>query len=316
VNYPRTLTHEGLTGAGAPLITVAGIDASIADKIARFSMWCAQPGFLYLQPQRQALDYIRAKNPAIKILGHFVVHSVWGTPNADSGYQSRFAAICAQPNGVYPGTKTPNLCDNAIRGACLDLWSEVLESGAFDGCMIDPMCPVDGRGPLDTQRAALGSILATLRNRFPDSIIIGCGGPSGSYPGGDKASGWWLENWPEQNPVGWSNVTRLCFDAPFKYAQPHLQVIAMARASVDPQAMRFGLGTSCLFDGAFAYGPPDWKGSAHFDWIAPEALPLGWLGQPVGAPWATAGGLWTREFEGGSVTVNTVAKDATFTRKP
>ena len=89
----------------------------------------------------------------------------------------------------------------------------------------------------------------------------------------------------------------------------------MARASVDPQAMRFGLGTSCLFDGVFAYGPPDWKGSAHLDWIAPEALPLGWLGQPIGAPWALPGGLWTREFNGGSVTVNTTTRDATFVRR-
>lgn len=315
MNFPRTLLHEGLTGAGAPLVTGLGIDSKIADKIARFSFWCCQPAFLWKYPQRQAIDVIRAKNPAIKILAHFVLHSVWGTPGADQGYQSRYAEICARPNGVYPGTHTPNLCDNAIRGACIDLWDEVYQSGAFDGVMLDPMCAVQGLAPLEQQRAALGSIMATLRYRCGSSaILIGCGGPAGDYPGADSASGWWQEAFPNQNPVGWTPVTRLCMDASFRYTPPTYNVIAMARSAPDPQAMRFGLGTSCLFDGVFAYGPGDWKGSAHLDWVIPEYFPNGWLGRPLGVPWVS-GATWTREFEGGSVVVDTMKQDAAFTRR-
>jgi len=334
MNFPRTLVHEGLTGAGAPLVTIAGIDASIADKYARFSMACLQPGFLYLQPQRQALDLIRAKNPAIKILVHFPIHTIWGTPGADFGYQSRFAEICARPGGVWNGTKRPNITRPDRLGEMVDLWSEVLAAGAYDGLVMDPTCAVnvpdwsdDGRfgteaQNLATQRAAFGQIFATLRRRHPGALLIGCGGPSANFPaGGDNVNGYWLENFPEQNPTGWSACTRLCMDAPFKYAQPHLQVIAMARNAPFPADMRFGLGTSCLFDGAFAYGPPGWGSnpgesrSAHLDWIAPEALPLGWLGQPVGAPWAASATRWERSFEHGSVVVDTFARDAYFTRR-
>lgn len=304
--FPRTLVHEGLSGGGAPLVVAGKVDDAVAAKIARFSFWCCQPGYLW-SSQRFALDYIRARSDT-KILGHFVAHSSWGAPSdALDNYQGRYAKICGGPNG-------PDLCDPIKLWACVDLWSEVVEAGGYAGLMIDPMCAVDGRGPLDAQRRALGSILATLRQRHPDKIIIGCGGPGGAYPGAYSANGWWFENVWEQNPVGWSPVTRLCMDGSYRYHAPVLNAIAMARSSVDPQAMRFGLGTSCLFDGVFTIGPGDFKGSAHLDWTIPEYFPAGWLGQPLGAPWPLNTTTWQRTFEHGEVAVSTLARDAVFKR--
>lgn len=315
MNYPRVLVHEGLTGGGSPLIVAGKLDPIVRDKIARFGLWCCQPGYLW-SSQRFALESIRASNPTIKILVHFVHHSVWGTPstNADD-YQGRYAAICDQPNGKYPGTNRPNLCDKFIRADTIDLWHEVIARGGYDGVMIDPMCAVSGLpATVEQQRAALGEILIVLRLRHPDKIIIGCGGPRGDYTGGDQASGWWQENFPDQNPVGWSPVTRLCMDAAHHYRPPVFQVIATARESLDAQAARFGLGTSCLFDGVHMMGPGDPKYAVQLDWWIPQYGPAGWLGQPIGAPWPIAGG-WIREFEHGSVIVDVVARDAVFTRR-
>lgn len=77
--------------------------------------------------------------------------------------------------------------------------------------------------------------------------------------------------------------------------------------TADPQMMRFGLTTTLLGDGYFAYDGGNGLSRGNWWWYPEYDAPLGY---PKGAAERRDDGLWQRAFEGGLVVVNGTAYDA------
>lgn len=96
------------------------------------------------------------------------------------------------------------------------------------------------------------------------------------------------------DPWKWEKMTREEKDAMVKKAQS------------DESPMRFGLTTTLLGDGYFAYDTGT-QGRGNWWWFKEFDVKLG---HPKGAPHKNADGTWQREFDGGIVVVNGTNYDA------
>lgn len=83
-------------------------------------------------------------------------------------------------------------------------------------------------------------------------------------------------------------------------------LIEQARLS-DPQMLRFGLTTTLMGDGYFAYDGGNGLSRGNWWWYPEFDAPLGY---PKGPAQRRADGLWQREFDGGLVLVNGTSYDA------
>ncbi|HJN18176.1 MAG TPA: putative glycoside hydrolase [Armatimonadota bacterium] len=82
--------------------------------------------------------------------------------------------------------------------------------------------------------------------------------------------------------------------------------LAQDLQNADPQTMRFGLTTTLMGDGYFAYDCAN-LGRGQWWWYPEFDAPLG---KPVGSAIRNADGTWQREFEGGLVVTNGASYDA------
>lgn len=100
-------------------------------------------------------------------------------------------------------------------------------------------------------------------------------------------------------------------DDPWRWAKltPEQRKAEQEKARLDEQPMRFGLTTTLLGDGYFAYDSGT-MGRGNWWWYKEFDAPLG---QPRGEAVRHEDGTWWREFEGGTVVVNGSAYDAVVT---
>lgn len=78
--------------------------------------------------------------------------------------------------------------------------------------------------------------------------------------------------------------------------------------TADPQMLRFGLATTLMGDGYFAYDGGNGLSRGNWWWYPEYDAPLGY---PKGPAHRSDDGLWRREFTGGTVVVNGTVYDAT-----
>lgn len=351
--YPKVWLHESVNGRGSPLLTFSNpapmLDTGVLAQIARFNVWSVSPIDLY-DSDRNVFTRVRQTNPKIKILAHVLGPKVW--PAAMGGWAGRLW------NALFPAVGG-RFCETLDRGtweqyarldvplvqnALVTAYLELLDSGCFDGLVLDGFAPSDTWiyalnptldltpwGDLQHWDAAMTHgkqvIIERLRAARPGALLIGNGGPRALYS--NAFNGWLRENFPEQNGRTWaSNVSGplgLISDQAYYTASPKLSALCLARPALDPQGMRFALGSSCMGSGALIVGPGDFNAAVPYaSWWIPEysldratGRPLEgpatpWLGSPVEPAKETWPGWWRREFVFGVVTVDTLKCDARF----
>lgn len=358
--FPKVMLHEGVNGAGMPLLKQDPldfreqiVDVDVLDQIVRFGYWCIQPAYLW-DDHAEVLREIR--HAGTKVFAHLLVAPYWPVNSTvRSSYQARIQDAVGddyfrRPDGTpwgAPNTYTANITIPAVRAAMVEIWTDVLGTGLFDGALIDPVSYGNGwRVTPDNQldyrrhgyasledwdvamRGAQGALLSELRHRFPDLTLIGNGGPAGNYAGGDRMDGWWRENFPNQNPVGWSNnmlgPLGLLRES-YQMSPRRLSVIAVIprwtgtyKDGPEFRAdLRFGLGNASLGECAFVAGPGnyDWR-IPYMDWWIdeysvdrntgkPTRRATGWLGRAVKPVRELDGlGVYIREFQYGAMILN------------
>jgi hypothetical protein len=221
---------------------------------------------------------------------------------------------------------------------------ELLDSGYFDGLVLDWFAPSDtwiyaGNATLDltpwgdlrhwdaAMTEGKRQIVERLRAARPKALLIGNGGARGNYS--HAFNGWIRENFPKQNGGTFtSNVTGplgLVSDSSFYAGSPKVSPLALALPAQDQNAMRYALGCSCLGQGALIVGTGDFDASVReFEWWIPEysmdratGAPLDgpatpWMGSPTCDAREVAPGVWFREFVFATLTVDTNAQTAQF----
>jgi len=335
--FPRIMLHEGCNGRGYPLVYADGVlNESVAYKIARFGWWCVGATDLYdLWPG--AIRRVRELNPKIKILVHVLGPTFW--PSSGPTYTGRLAEGIGERWVMWGSGMYADLSDPVVIDVLLTLYSELLASGLYDGIMVDGMTFSDtwigaltdpnevGTGTINEYDAAVrvgkGVLLAGLRARFPNTLIVTNGGPGVFYPGGEGANGHWRENFPLQNDGGgwWANMLAprgLFGDPAFYRKRPYSVIATTANPAIDRSRARFALASSCLGEGIFVDGPGDFNPAIpYMDWAQPEyrldrrtgaaagGVYGGWLGRPVRAAYLKPDAVtWRRDFAFGFVEVN------------
>lgn len=350
--FPRVMLHEGLYGTGAPLIVGGAVQAGFVAKIAKFSHWCVTPptSDAAYALWASAIAAVRAARPSIKILLHVQGPVHWLATEAwpadimaavDGNYLRRISDGTAwtSDSGRYA-----DLSIASVRNGILAVYYEMLDTGLYDGYMLDNgYADSTWRTALDpdvdlskwgspaawssAMATAKGQMYTALRSRYPTMIGIGNGGPRGSYTGGEQASGWWRENFPNQNGGTWaSNMTASdgMLNDPAYYVDEYdpgrhhfstIATVGTTGGALDQITARYGLASSCLGEGIFVWGPGDFDPADNYiDWTfnelgldrstgAPTSSYGDWLGRPVDDAYLE-GGLWKRQFVFGQVSVN------------
>jgi hypothetical protein len=356
--FPKVMLHEGVNGAGVPLLKPDPddfrrqvVDVEVLDQIQRFGYWCIQPAYLW-DDHAEVLREIR--RAGTKVFAHLLVSPFWNVASSDrSSYQARIQDAVGvdyfrRPDGTpwQSPNFVPNITVPVVRAELIDIWTDVLGTGLFDGALIDPVCGGNGwrvtaADPLDyraagyasledwdgAMRGAQGAILSELRFRFPDLTMIGNGGPAGDYPGGDRVDGWWREKFPHQNPFNWfaNMFSKLgLLKEPYQVSKRRLSIIAVNPLWTgrpmpdgnDAKEARFGLGSACLGESGFVWGPEgyNWKIAYRTWWLdqysvdrttgMPTRRATGWLGRAVKAAYEIPQQVYVREFQYGAVLVN------------
>lgn len=353
--YPRVMLHEGINSSGYPLIANGQLDTSMVPIFAKWARWSVEPNAIY-DTYPSALAAVRAAAPVAQrmaIYAHVLGPVIWqvtGTSSFfgrvwntiySSGYflrDSTDTSVPWTPNG--PGTAYVDLSNASAVSALVDLYTELVSSGYFDGLFIDWMAPSDTwilssyphlylapwSGSSATWDAAMQagkkSLFDQLRARFPNLLMFGNGGAGGTYAA--SANGWWRENFPNQpDPVtGWNgNMTGasgLLGDAARYSATPsHMSVLAIASTWADPARMLQGTVSACLADGGVVVvGPGNYdNNSSYRTWWHPlwgrdrtlgtdTGRHTGWLGQPTESAHLDGDGYWRRVFQYGTAYYN------------
>ena len=347
LRFPLRIVHGGIDGQGRPLIGGLGlIDQTMFEEICRHDVWSFQPTPIYDYDgyRRELVTEYRRLRPRGRVLAHLLLQTTW--PYSGDSYFARVRRVHeSHPNGILHGTDgrewAVNLGEPTIVSGLVQLWSELLRSGVFDGAVLDGMPETMGWmeesfGPVDWARAGYSSfaelearnrdgmfaIANALRGLFPKAILIGNSGPRGPA----LLNGWWRENFPAQNGGSWFTNMLEAWGRPmgllndrFRYSAPQLSVLS---AAARPE---FLLGSACLADAAAAYAPKDFNNQTLYpvSWRAPGATidrgsgapddrAVGWLGRAQGPARQVAGSpCWRRDFVFGSVVVNPSGADVT-----
>jgi hypothetical protein len=335
------LLHESVDGSDYPLVRADGTtDIVVLAEIEKFQAWCVQPTFLWDRHPEILAELRRA---GLKLFAHILVGRYWPVNNADrTSYQARVQDVVGdryfrRPDGLPWDGHCARITDYPVRADLMDLWTEVLGTGLFDGALLDAIPPSNTwrtvGEPIDYMQAgftsleawdlgmrtAQGHLCADLRTRFPNLTFIGNGGPRGSYEGGQLLNGWWQENWPFQPPATWighmTGAEGFLSDPGF-YQQPTNSVIAVACSpGLDPQRARLGLASTCMGEGWFTVGPGNYDVRMPYRrwWLreygvdrttgASLARSMPYLGRAT-TPAYQQDGAWLRQFVFGLVIAN------------
>jgi hypothetical protein len=351
--FPRVMLWGGINGRGWPLLVTnrsssAGrptVDSTVIRSIAKFSAWADMPVDLY--DERRDL-YVAVRNAAraehgrdIRIWAHVLGPTYWSA--GPRGWAGRLqAAIGSRYLRKRDGSPWhrfyARIDEPAVQDILVAAWSELLKSGCYDGLMLDwygtydqwmvaldpTLDLTEWGGNVDTWAASMAAgkqaALAKLRVAFPQAILVGNGGPRGP----ELASGWFRENFPNQNGGTWaSNVLApngLISDVSYYGGSPRYSVIAVNGQTFNPREAMLGLVSSCLGDGIFTCGPGNYDPAIDYrDWWLPVMEP-GWLGQPLGmttrAPLpGHESNVYRRDFEHGIAWVDPTTLASGFVRK-
>jgi hypothetical protein len=325
-------------------------DTSVLDAIARYDevTFGASPASEY---RPDLVAQLRTRHPGIHVIGYVMAENIYlgpNTPDSLVNLPTRIrrlvrddgAWLYNRSGGIYSFVninfaKRDGSGRYTVAEDLANLFADVVgTTGVWDGMFFDYFCdgvlwsqtPAESidvvRAGYTTQTAFDAAWLAgsqafanRMRTRVgPNFVLIGNCGLGTKY---STMNGWMRENFPNQNGGTWaSNMTApdgMISDRQFytSAARP-MSVLSVACNPFDPYAARLGLASSCLADGAFVVGPSNFDPTIDYrDWWLPEMEP-GWLGQALG-PANGIGGVWTRNFERGSVTCS--ATGWAFTRK-
>jgi hypothetical protein len=326
MNYPRVSNYAAVKGNGEPLLlpptdpkqTVADlkINVPLVTALSRYPVitldatpWVAPEGI----HRTDVLLLLRKSNPTIRIGMYVVGGWFWGDPTwaVKPVGQRTFAdsqhAALVETGGYNPLKPNDVRWDNPPTEARLtSLICSAMSTRLWDFLFVDFMSANNTNELAALQRMvaavhALGfqviangwsadalNVDGSMREGFPDTL------------GHDFAH---VQNWRAANP-----------HRSMDWLQAGTGLTSLDSADAQRQA-RFALGTACLFDCMASVGPDrDLKVTPYYGtWTLPEYEPAGWLGEPWG-PARQVGGVYVREFAGGSVTVDPAKKDATFFR--
>lgn len=166
-------------------------------------------------------------------------------------------------------------------------------------------------------RDGMKKIFSETRKRIGNSaIMIGNGG---DYYNG-YLNGRMFESYPSQYEGGWEGQTEKYFNFMYQGKSPQISVINGDTLNSghwnDFQDMRFALTSTLLDDGFFSY---DWGTENHGQlwWYDEFNIPLG---APINEAWniystaptETKEGFWRRDFEYGTILVNSTSETKTY----
>ncbi|MBI5913711.1 hypothetical protein HY839_04735 [Candidatus Azambacteria bacterium] len=299
------------------------------------------------------LRLMRALNPSIILLAYITSQEIRDDALEQKAYAPLRYELAEKidpawnlqrPNGAlvsfWPGTHVLNLTTAAptIDGA---RWIEtlgsfvsarVLGSGLWDGVFLDNVWNnLSGQlgGALDINRDGVTESAETIDRAYADGfnalvqIIRAATGDRYLIAGNDgdrfvQFNGMMFENFPRAR--GWSATMKQYTDFIDKARPPSFAIINANTANTGDQsqlqAMRFGLTSTLLGDGYYAFDFGDQNHGQTWWYDEYEAL----LGEPVSAPYVqktgaanfAVKGVWRRDYTRGMVLVNTADAAETF----
>lgn len=349
--YPHAGAYAFIRGNGNPFVAGGVIDTAKVYRLARYNRIVIDPARVGRNAEIEALlrNEQRRLDPKSTILafvptGKFFVCGVgwvggeipYGCDTtANSNAWSRWRAIRAHDAVLWSTSGAPYLgggfVDFAKAGIAVALADTALAwlPKGWTGIFSDELCAsgwIPGGDTIDVARSGYASLAEwrdgyragvvayyqRLREGLPTGVIVGNCGPEGTA----IASGWLQENFPFQP----GSTVASFIKAETTYAVPRQSwrnawLDGPDTSAANRKLARYACGVASLGDGVAAFvWSADFGDRGWVDgWtIGPEWEPRSW-GRAKGKAYQS-GGLWKREFQRGTLTVNEAIRDASFER--
>lgn len=341
MNYPKLAGYFGHRYGGSPLITATGsLDEPLIKKLARFPLmtleiapWFSIEGY----GRTDAIQLIRRTNPGAKVL-KYQLGTHWHLPptfipaTTDQSWPATWHRGIQRTNGwlygsngqLIPGyevdwskretadSQTDLLCAAAasriFNGLFLDYWTWQLGTA---GGAIDP-----AKAPAMDNARRVNMRRAVLRIREaggPGYVVLGNGVGEQPWLDGEFREGFPAPLNSFEQVRTWREERRL----PEDWIQAGTGITDSTTADA-MRAARFALGTACLLGTHCSFGPDrnsaitPYYGTWWFDEYSVNqsgtadttGASTGWLGDPTATGAQIMPGVWRRDFDGGTVLVN------------
>ena len=348
LDYPRIATYgPGTATTGEPLIVNGVYDSTLCRALSRFSLFCLGADPMYSQYPALPTT-LKAMNPQNKVICYdlcgfmylgpdwvpnsptFFVRKKWDAINENASLNY----IWGTDNQLWFDNWNVNLGNAALVDDLLVLWKQIVQSGKFDGILLDCFnvniaWTNGGSGrTIDFARAGYADgaamdaafktqcerIVNELRAVAPAGFLIIANGT----PQLMTLDGWLREGvmnglWAEAQAVAFTDTV----SAPRTWSKREMFASPFTTQSARLASIHLGinsLGSAYTFlgpDTQYQYQP--YLGTWFYDEYSvnrstgmadTSAAGVGWLGQPTGRYVQLPNGLYYRDFTYGRIYVN------------